>query len=118
MANTCWYVGVVVVMTVRGGGCNHLGEAWLRPILTVRFRVEREGSPNKFSPVHIMPMMKVGRIFCVGDDELEVLRDVSLVCLKYPASFFGMIAPRGEKLCENLAVMIADNFSYKDNSAL
>ena len=88
MASMCGYVGVVVVMSVRGGvsrgagggaGCNHIGEAWLRPIPTIRFRVEREGSPNKFSPVHSMPMMKVGRIFCGGDAELEVLRDVSLV---------------------------------------
>ena len=44
---------------------------------------------------------------------MEVLRDVSLVCLKDPASFLGIIAPRGEKLFGNLAVMIADDFSYK-----
>ena len=44
---------------------------------------------------------------------MEVLCDVSLVCLKDPALFLGMIAPRGEKLCGNLAVMIADEFSYQ-----
>ena len=53
---------------VEGGGvcvcvCDHMGEAWLRPIPTVCFRVEIEGSPNNFCQVHSMPMMKVGRIF-------------------------------------------------------
>ena len=57
--------------------------------------------------------MKVGRFFCGGDDELEVIRDVSLVYLKDPALFSGIIAPRGENLCGNLAVVIADDFSYK-----
>ena len=60
-----------------------------------------------------MTMMKVGRIFLRRGDELEVLRDVFLVCLKDSALFSGMIAPCGEKLCGYLAVMIADEFSYK-----
>ena len=44
MAKMCWYVGVVVVMSVRGGGsrgargeCNNLDEARLHPIPTVCF---------------------------------------------------------------------------------
>ena len=36
-----------------------------------------------------------------------------LVCLKDPASFWGMIPPHGEGLCGDLAVMIPDDFSYK-----
>ena len=51
--------------------------------------------------------------FCGGDDELEVLRNVFLVCLKDPASFSGMIAQHGEELCGDLAVMIVDYFSYE-----
>ena len=63
MANMCWYMGVVVVMSVHGGGveggggrggCNHPGEAWLRPIPTVRFRVGRGDNPNNFCRVHNM----------------------------------------------------------------
>ena len=46
-----------------GGGCNHPGEAWLCPILTVRFQVGRGGNPNNFCRVHNMPMMKVGHLF-------------------------------------------------------
>ena len=48
MVNTCWYVGVLVVMSVRvgvsrgaGGECNNLDEARLYPIPTVYFRVEK-----------------------------------------------------------------------------
>ena len=51
--------------------------------------------------------------FCGGDDDLEVLCNVSLVCLKDPTSFSGMTTPRGEELCGDLAVMVAEDFSYK-----
>ena len=44
---------------------------------------------------------------------MEVLCNVFLVCLKDPASFLGMIAPRGDDLCEDLAVMVVDDFSNK-----
>ena len=44
---------------------------------------------------------------------MEVLRNVSLVYLKDPVLFWGMIAPHGEELCGDLALMVAENFSYK-----
>ena len=109
-----------MVMSVRGGvlrgargECNHMDEARLHPIPTVYFQVEKEDSPSIFFRVHIMTMMKVDRIFCGGDDDLEVLRNFSLVCLKESASILGIIAPRSEELCGYLAVMVADDFSDK-----
>ena len=70
MANTCWYVGVLVVMLVHGGvsrrargECNNLDDARLHPIPTVYFRVEKEDIPSNFCRVHCMPMIKVDRLF-------------------------------------------------------
>ena len=61
MANMCWYVGVVVVMSVRGGvsrgareECNHLDGARLHPILRFVSELRKK----------IVPVTFVERIVC------------------------------------------------------
>ena len=73
--------------------------------------------PVTFVEGVISPRGEAIIFLCGGDDELEVLRDVFIVCLKNSATFPRVVVPRGEELSGNLTVVVPGDFSNEGKLA-